>query len=282
MKTKAIHNGYCLSCGKESISPFCNRGCYRDYVKGNSSRIEKEKQRRDSLTDAMVRKAIYIQGKGSIKYIDITLEMITEKRAHIMAHREHRAEAPGKSRKVYFPACKVCGRVFTARTKRVDICSDECRKEQARRDNYTLSKVKKVLKEHLCNECGKPFTPEYGNKRRGFCSGKCGSRHANRNAKHIRRARLMVACCPPCNTPRERVYRAPIYARDRFTCQICKGKVNMKAKVPHPLAPTLDHIVALANGGHHEPSNVRLAHFMCNSFKGDRATDGGDQLLLFG
>jgi 5-methylcytosine-specific restriction endonuclease McrA len=40
--------------------------------------------------------------------------------------------------------------------------------------------------------------------------------------------------------------------------------------VPEPLAPTIDHIIALANGGTHEPTNVQCAHFICNATKGAR------------
>jgi 5-methylcytosine-specific restriction endonuclease McrA len=243
------------------------------------SREEKEKKYRDLLTDRIVKRTIYLmfnrREKGSIKYNQIMPEMITEKRAEILAWRDHIAELPGPSCKVYFPVCSMCGRIFTARAKNVGICSDDCHKEKARRYNFTLNKTKKGLKERVCNECGELFIPQYGDKRRGYCSNECMVRHIRRNGKHIRRERFKVAF-------RERVYKAQVYRRDGFRCQICHGKVNMKAKVPHPLAPTIDHIIALANGGKHEPSNVRLAHFMCNSCKGDRVTDGGDQLLLFG
>jgi 5-methylcytosine-specific restriction endonuclease McrA len=51
------------------------------------------------------------------------------------------------------------------------------------------------------------------------------------------------------------------------------------ASVPHPMAPTIDHIVPLSKGGTHEPINCRTAHFLCNSTKGDRLA--GDQLILF-
>jgi 5-methylcytosine-specific restriction endonuclease McrA len=44
----------------------------------------------------------------------------------------------------------------------------------------------------------------------------------------------------------------------------------MDSKVPDRLAPTIDHIVPLARGGTHEPSNVQSAHFICNALKGDR------------
>lgn len=76
------------------------------------------------------------------------------------------------------------------------------------------------------------------------------------------------------------VYRSEIYKRDRYLCHICGKKVRRKAQVPHPMAPTLDHLVPLALGGTHEPANVATAHFMCNSIKGDRL--GGDQLALVG
>jgi len=47
-------------------------------------------------------------------------------------------------------------------------------------------------------------------------------------------------------------------------------KVMRGAVVPHPLAPTIDHVVPLAAGGLHEPANVQLAHFLCNARKSDR------------
>lgn len=288
----------CLMCGKplqKGQKKYCSNACcaraytrrkgrvsravWMEKIKNPITKKEIEKQQRDLLTDKIVKRNIYIttnrQVKGSIKYNQITPDMIAEKRAQILAWREQRAEIPGPSCKVYFPVCNVCGRIFTARANGVGTCSDDCRKKKARQDNYTSNKAKKGLKERICNECGELFIPEYGDKRRGYCSNDCMTRHARRNGKHIRRERFKVAF-------RERVYKAQVYRRDVFRCQICKGKVNMKANVPHPLAPTMDHIIALANGGKHEPSNVRLTHFMCNSRKGDRVTDGGDQLLLFG
>jgi hypothetical protein len=66
MKTKAIHNGHCLYCGKESESPFCNRQCYRKYVKSDYSDKDYEKKQRESLTDRVVKRNIYITSKGSI------------------------------------------------------------------------------------------------------------------------------------------------------------------------------------------------------------------------
>lgn len=64
--------------------------------------------------------------------------------------------------------------------------------------------------------------------------------------------------------------RAEIYARDDWTCHICGDPVNRSAKVPESDAPTLDHVIALAAGGAHHESNLRTAHFYCNSVKRER------------
>jgi len=70
-----------------------------------------------------------------------------------------------------------------------------------------------------------------------------------------------------------------IFMRDGWKCQICGGMVLKRAVVPHPMAPTIDHIIPLAEGGTHEPKNVQCAHFICNSKKRDKAVN--DQLRIF-
>lgn len=71
-----------------------------------------------------------------------------------------------------------------------------------------------------------------------------------------------------------------VFERDRWTCQLCGKKIKRDAEVPHPLAPTIDHIIPLADDGTHEPANCQAAHFACNSRKRDRG--GGEQLALVG
>jgi 5-methylcytosine-specific restriction endonuclease McrA len=53
-------------------------------------------------------------------------------------------------------------------------------------------------------------------------------------------------------------------------CRLCGDPMMMGQAVPHPKAPTIDHVIPLAKGGTHEPANVQAAHFLCNSIKGDR------------
>lgn len=66
------------------------------------------------------------------------------------------------------------------------------------------------------------------------------------------------------------VYRKKIYTRDGWICQLCLESVDPTLKFPEYLSPTLDHVIPLAKGGTHEPANVQLAHFICNSRKSDR------------
>jgi 5-methylcytosine-specific restriction endonuclease McrA len=71
---------------------------------------------------------------------------------------------------------------------------------------------------------------------------------------------------------------AEIYDRDGWVCQLCGEKVDKRATWPSLMSASLDHVIPLSKGGTHEPSNCQLAHFICNSRKGDGAS--GEQLRL--
>ena len=68
------------------------------------------------------------------------------------------------------------------------------------------------------------------------------------------------------------------YARNRKrilatqnTCGICGRPVDLSLKQGDPMAPTVDHIIPIAKGGH--PSsldNLQLAHWTCNRQKSDK------------
>lgn len=66
-----------------------------------------------------------------------------------------------------------------------------------------------------------------------------------------------------------------VYERDHGICQICGKPTDWNDNswgYGGPNHPTIDHIVALANGGLHSWDNVQLAHGMCNSIKRDLIT----------
>lgn len=57
-------------------------------------------------------------------------------------------------------------------------------------------------------------------------------------------------------------------------CGICGKPVDFSYKYPHPLSPTVDHIVPIAKGGHpSDIDNLQLAHRCCNREKSDKLID---------
>lgn len=111
-----------------------------------------------------------------------------------------------------------------------------------------------------CEPCGKPFVQTSGSHR--FCSRRCADSKRVSNWNNRRFERYGV-------TP-EKFLAVEIYERDGWICKLCDIPVNPKAEVPHPFAPTQDHIIPLHKGGQHTRENVQLAHFYCNSVKQDQ------------
>lgn len=82
---------------------------------------------------------------------------------------------------------------------------------------------------------------------------------------HARRARKRDAFV-------EVVVPRQVYERDNWTCHICELKISKATSNvwPRPTSPTVDHVVALANGGEHSYANCKTAHLRCNLSKGAR------------
>lgn len=175
-------------------------------------------------------------------------------------------------------ACIDCGVAIQARSKR---CT-HCHLNRAR----SQREYKSVPKED-CPICGKTFTPyrrETGYTR--SCSKPCGMRLAIREGTHNlqdgkqvgrdmakvernwrkRRALKLSAKSEPYT-------KEEIAARDDYICYICDARVDMKLVWPDPYFATVDHVVALANGGDDTPDNVRITHLTCNVRKGVKALE---------
>ena len=62
--------------------------------------------------------------------------------------------------------------------------------------------------------------------------------------------------------------------RDNWMCGLCHKKINKrnkhKAKKLHLRGPSMDHILPLSKGGLHTWDNVQLAHYICNSLRGNK------------
>lgn len=107
--------------------------------------------------------------------------------------------------------------------------------------------------------------------------------HHNRNAErkratdlsHHKRRRAVLR-----GADAELIDRDDIARRDHWTCWLCRKLVDPTVKWPDVMCASLDHVVPLSAGGDHHTANVRLAHFLCNVRRGDRAH--GEQLSLIG
>ncbi|MFE2563041.1 HNH endonuclease [Streptomyces mirabilis] len=123
-----------------------------------------------------------------------------------------------------------------------------------------------------CERCGHAFlATAYGWDLPRYCSNRCAFRA--RNARRRARERNAVV---------ERYSRIAIFERDGWRCHICRRSVQRNGRVPDPLAPTIDHLIPLVDGGADTAANVATAHFLCNSTKGERSGGNGDQLALIG
>jgi hypothetical protein len=71
------------------------------------------------------------------------------------------------------------------------------------------------------------------------------------------------------NTAIELISLKEIFIRDVGICQLCSYPVLWYLKYPHPLSPSLDHIIPLSKGGTHIKDNVQLSHLVCNKQKQD-------------
>lgn len=243
------------------------------------SRKEREKQRRDSLGDSIVKKMIYIRSGGSIKYCDMTPEMIEAKRAHVLAYRQRKVNPSPRPVKVKaYRACIICGNVFEVKGKAF-VCGDECRKTDGRNKYYESREA--ILKkrrdeydpkpktERICKQCGTVFM---GHCEDVNCSDVC-KRKEKQQRKAKRRAEKAGVYYEPVNPIK-------VFKRDGWRCQLCKKRLSPKHRgMMRDDAPELDHIIPWAQGGEHSYQNTQCACRKCNEDKG--AAKRG-QLRMFG
>ena len=118
---------------------------------------------------------------------------------------------------------------------------------------------------HNCPMCGKETD------RPKYCSDKCRMKASNAFWNHKRRIRIKDA------TVDKDITLHDLFIRDKGRCHICGGACDWDDKshngntfVFGAMYPTVDHVIALSNGGEHSWENVRLAHKGCNSAKGAR------------
>lgn len=122
-----------------------------------------------------------------------------------------------------------------------------------------------------CQQCGSGYVDRWlADMSSRYCGSRC-AKAAGRSRRRARKRGAFVADVRP----------SQIHARDRWRCGLCGALCDKSKSVPHPRAPTIDHIIPLAAGGTHEPSNVQTACFGCNCRKSNGSL-GPEQLRLVG
>lgn len=125
-----------------------------------------------------------------------------------------------------------------------------------------------------CSVCQGPLPPESPFGRR-FCESCRLDRRRDRGRDAVHRRRVAMT-----GADAERIDSREIYERDHWRCGVCRKRADRRLQWPHPMSPSLDHVVPIADGGPHTRANVRLAHLTCNTGRGARG--GGEQLALIG
>lgn len=178
-------------------------------------------------------------------------------------------------------SCEICGRTWTGKPLEDGmraICSPTCRRRAAGvREVGAIATV-------TCGACSTSITyvVRRGN-RRHYCDPCAKARRVARKRRskrdsgkdHRQRARRYGVSYEP-------ISKAYILERDKWMCGICRKRISKRHVYPHPMSPSLDHMVPMARGGGHVRANVQASHWLCNATKSDGLVSAGEQLMLIG
>ena len=167
--------------------------------------------------------------------------------------------------------CKKCGGVIErarATIAEKNLRCNHCAEEKAKQDERQrlINVFKNIIESKTpktCDYCRTVFYSPYPTKK--YCSDRCKKK--SRGTSYRARARRYgVKFDSDVTLPR-------VAKRDGDICQLCGKPVNWFDTSWNgtfgAMSPTIDHIVAMANGGGHTWDNVQLAHAICNSYKRD-------------
>lgn len=135
-----------------------------------------------------------------------------------------------------------------------------------------------------CEVCGKKWSSGRRRDKR-ICSKVCATNKWRQENPERARAQRMDAV-------RRRRARLAKVTVEYFTikdvrmargddCYLCGGRINYKLRFPHPMSPSLDHVIPISAGGAHSLENAAMAHMECNNRKGARLIDAAPFDTLF-
>lgn len=165
--------------------------------------------------------------------------------------------------------CVQCGERYLATYDGQRCCCRECAKELGDAVKHRRAMLDSDATK-VCERCGEEFAPSYYGQHALYCD---GCRKEIDQSRGSRRKKLYRA------TGRDPINREAVFERDKWVCQLCGKSVNPNCAWPHPMSPSIDHIIPLSQGGKHTMRNVQLAHLECNCKRGDREPA---QVRIFG
>ncbi len=142
-----------------------------------------------------------------------------------------------------FDSCQYCGQDSQGR----QYCGQRC----SSRGNRGTPRFRR------CEVCERQFEPTNCGRDPRCCSRECKT-IIRQHYQDIRRFTSFLDAGG-------RRLRFKVFARDGWVCQLCGEPTDRKVKWPHPMYPTIDHIIPVSKGGTHEESNLQCAHAQCNA-----------------
>lgn len=279
----------CKGCGIKFKPTFkgvqhCSRDCLKKHeVKKYVPRTEAQKEsarRRDKVRRDAKRELNPIINKVCLncgnefsptdtRQVYCTIECRNSFNAMKQAKRE-----VAKPKVINIGNCEACGKRYNKKQPHQKYCSQTCRnkadseKERIARDKYRQENPL------TCSICGTKFVITDGKQK--FCSKKCQQRFNNigKKTNPIHKDRRMKRMFENGKVDMT-ITLFDLSKRFNDRCAICHNTVDwsdFEARngifIAGETYPSIDHIIAVSNGGTHTWNNVQLAHRKCNTAKG--------------
>lgn len=245
-KSKEQYNITCKCCGKEVLmarktAKYCSDRCKSEYNRKHSGGNHTCKNCMVSFFS--YKNKHYCTKECQLKYL--------------IAHKMVKAKKQPKDK-----VCIQCGKEYQTHSSKGKYCSSLCS------SRYRKKREIKFI-DKKCKECGKHFTTI--TNRRTFCEDSCANRYKSR-AKEVNRRSVIKS-----NGSIDWDISIPkLIKRDGIKCYLCNEDCNRQdfiinsngTTITGEYYPSIEHVIAVANGGTHTWSNVKLAHRGCNNKKG--------------
>ncbi|WP_058625782.1 helix-turn-helix domain-containing protein [Staphylococcus xylosus] len=164
---------------------------------------------------------------------------------------KHRALRKRNPKPPKIENCRYCNNSFISKYAS-QYCSDECRKLEAQRIKNSKRKIRIVK----CRDCSNRFVKTNAK----ILCGKCTKDFNNIRMTRARQNGQFDADID--------IYK--LIERDGKQCYLCGDAVSFDCHYNSPKYPTIEHVLAIANGGTHSWENVKVACRDCNTRKGTK------------